>query len=51
LYFIEAKMPKQDIFDSGQAKKPTLNLEKGHPFLPKRSFLRRALSLRPQPTP
>ena len=50
-------MPKQDIFDSGQAKKATLNLEKGHPFLPKifakekRSFLHRALSLRPQPTP
>jgi len=25
LYFIEAELPKQDIFDSGQAKKTTLN--------------------------
>jgi hypothetical protein len=50
LYFIEAKMPKQENFDSGQAKNQSYNLKKGHPFLPKRSFLAYALSLRPQPT-
>ncbi len=44
-------MPKQDIFDSGQAKKSTLSLEKGHPFLPKGSFLHHGLSLGPQPAP
>jgi len=44
-------MPKQDIFDLGQTKKPTPNPEEGHPFLHGRNFLHHNPSLRLQPTP
>jgi len=39
LYFIEAKMPKQDIFDSGQAKNINPEFRKRTSFFAKEGLL------------